>query len=95
MIHLDEDGLPSSYPAKPGENGRWSICPENAGSKKYNVHFIQTPMTLADKAGDTPAIVDKDGLIYVLARGRSPVRKTTLSIRWSCARTFMTASTGC
>src|SRR5579884_539001 len=41
-IHLDEDGLPSSYPAKPGENGRWSMCPENAGRKFYNVHFIQT-----------------------------------------------------
>ncbi len=75
MIHLAEDGLPSSYPAQPGENGRWSMCPENAGSKKYNVHFIQTPMMLADKQGKEPAIVDRDGLIYVLHEQEADVRK--------------------
>ena len=78
MIHLDDDGLPSSYPAKPGENGRWSMCPENAGSKKYNVHFIQTPMTLTDKQGQTPAITDKDGLIYVLHEEEEQVRKSDI-----------------
>src|SRR5690349_8579567 len=78
MIHLDDDGLPSSYPAKPGENGRWSMCPENAGSKKYNVHFIQTPMTLTDKQGQTPAIVDKSGLIYVLHEEEAQVRKSDI-----------------
>jgi FtsP/CotA-like multicopper oxidase with cupredoxin domain len=75
MIHLEEDGLPSSYPAKPGENGRWSLCPENAGSKKYNVHFIHTPMMLADKQGNTPAIMDEGGLIYVLHEEEAAVRK--------------------
>jgi hypothetical protein len=75
MIHLEEDGLPSSYPAKPGENGRWSLCPENAGSKKYNVHFIHTPMMLADKQGDTPAIMDEGGLIYVLHEEEAAIRK--------------------
>lgn len=65
-IHLDEDGGQSSYPAKPGENGRWSMCPENAGRKHYNVHFVHTPMILADKQGDQPAMEDKGGLIYVL-----------------------------
>lgn len=75
MIHLDEDGQPSSYPAKPGENGRWSLCPENAGSKKYNVHFIHTPMMLADKQGDTPAIMDEGGLIYVLHEEEAAIRK--------------------
>ncbi|GIW53706.1 MAG: hypothetical protein KatS3mg082_0110 [Nitrospiraceae bacterium] len=74
-IHLDEDGLPSSYPAKPGENGRWSMCPENAGRKFYNVHFIQTPMMLADKQGDEPPIIDKGGLIYVLHEEEAEVRK--------------------
>ena len=75
MIHLEEDGQPSSYPAKPGENGRWSLCPENAGSKKYNVHFIHTPMMLADKQGDTPAIMDEGGLIYVLHEEEAAIRK--------------------
>ena len=75
MIHLEEDGLPSSYPAKPGENGRWSLCPENAGSKKYNVHFIHTPMMLADKQGNTPAIMDEGGLIYVLHEEEAAIRK--------------------
>lgn len=74
MIHLDDDGLPSSYPAKPGENGRWSMCPENAGSKKYNVHFIQTPMMLADKQEDEPAMIDPNGLIYVLHEEEEEVR---------------------
>ncbi|MGH7229970.1 MAG: multicopper oxidase domain-containing protein [Nitrospiraceae bacterium] len=74
-IHLDEDGTQSSYPAKPGENGRWSMCPENAGRKHYNVHFIQTPMMLADKQGDQPAIEDKDGLIYVLHEEEANIRK--------------------
>ncbi|MCS6265168.1 MAG: multicopper oxidase domain-containing protein [Nitrospira sp.] len=75
MIHLEEDGLPSSYPAKPGENGRWSLCPENAGSKKYNVHFIRTPMMLADKQGNTPAIMDEGGMIYVLHEEEAAIRK--------------------
>ncbi len=75
MIHLADDGLPSSYPAKPGENGPWSMCPEKAGSKKYNVHFIHTPMMLADKQGNEPAIVDQGGLIYVLHEEEEEVRK--------------------
>jgi manganese oxidase len=75
MIHLEEDGLPSSYPAKPGENGRWSMCPDNAGSKKFNVHFIKTPMMLADKQGEEPAIIDPDGMIYVLHEEEEEVRQ--------------------
>ncbi|MES4785681.1 MAG: hypothetical protein C4294_07505, partial [Nitrospiraceae bacterium] len=74
-IHLDEDGSQSSYPAKPGENGRWSMCPENAGRKHYNVHFIHTPMMLADKQGDEPAIVDNGGLIFVLHEEEAEIRK--------------------
>lgn len=76
MIHLDADGEPSSYPAKPGENGRWSLCPENAGRKSFNVHFIQTPMTLAHQQGEEPAIIDKGGLIYVLHEEEAAVRKS-------------------
>src|SRR5680860_672970 len=75
MIHLEEDGQMSSYPAKPGENGRWSLCPANAGSKKFNVHFIKTPMIVADKQGEEPAIIDPDGTIYVLHEEEEEVRK--------------------
>ncbi len=53
-IHQDENGERTSEPAKPGENGRWSLCPDNANvPRTNNLHFIRLP------------IVDKDGLIYV------------------------------
>ncbi|MCP9442707.1 MAG: hypothetical protein NNA20_08940 [Nitrospira sp.] len=65
-IHQDENGERTSEPAKPGENGRWSLCPENANQKFYNIHFIRLPITLAKQQGNEPPIVDKDGLIYVL-----------------------------
>ena len=32
----------------------------------YNIHFVRMPITLAKKQGKEPAMVDKDGLIYVL-----------------------------
>ncbi|HXF93038.1 MAG TPA: hypothetical protein VNK46_09780 [Nitrospiraceae bacterium] len=65
-IHQDENGERTSEPAKPGEQGRWSLCPDNANQKFYNLHFIRLPITLAKKQGNEPPIVDKDGLIYVL-----------------------------
>ncbi len=65
-IHQDENGERTSEPAKPGEQGRWSLCPENANQKFYNIHFVRMPITLAKKQGKEPAMVDKDGLIYVL-----------------------------
>ncbi len=65
-IHQDENGERTSEPAKPGEQGRWSLCPDNANQKFYNLHFIRLPITLAKKQGKEPPIVDKDGLIYVL-----------------------------
>ncbi len=73
-IHQDENGERTSEPAKPGEQGRWSLCPDNAGQKFYNIKFIRTPITLAKKQGKEPAIVDKDGLIYVLAEEEKLVR---------------------
>ncbi len=65
-IHQDANGERTSEPAKPGEQGRWSLCPDNANQKFYNIHFARMPITLAKKQGKEPAIVDKDGLIYVL-----------------------------
>jgi hypothetical protein len=66
-IHQDENGERTSEPAQPGENGRWSLCPDNANRKHYNIKFLRMPITLSKKQGKEPAIVDKDGLIYVLA----------------------------
>jgi len=65
-IHQDANGDRTSEPAQPGEQGRWSLCPDNANRKHYNIHFVRMPITLAKKQGKEPAMVDKDGLIYVL-----------------------------
>lgn len=74
MIHLDEDGQPSVEPAKPGENGRWSLCPERAGSQKYNIHFIKLPIELSAAQGDQPAVVDPNGLLYVVHEEEEAIR---------------------
>ncbi len=74
MIHLDEDGNRSTEPAKAGENGRWSLCPERTGHQKYNVHFIQLPIELAAKQGKEPAIVDPNGLLYVAHEEEAAIR---------------------
>ncbi len=75
MIHQYEDGERTPDPAKPGEQGRWSLCPDNANNDKfYNIHFIRLPITLAKKQGKEPPIVDKDGLIYVLHEEERAVR---------------------
>jgi hypothetical protein len=74
MIHQDADGTRSLDPAQPGENGRWSMCPENAGRKNYNVHFIKLPIKIAKAQGKEPAVVDKNGLIYVLHEEEAAIR---------------------
>ncbi|MBI3603033.1 MAG: multicopper oxidase domain-containing protein [Nitrospirae bacterium] len=74
MIHQDDSGERTSEQAKPGENGRWSLCPENAGQKYYNIHFIKLPITMAKKQGKEPAVVDPTGLIYVLHEEESAIR---------------------
>jgi len=75
MIHQDETGERTAEPAKPGEQGRWSLCPNNANRKFYNIHFIRLPITLSTKQGKEAPIVDKDGLIYVLHEEEQAVRK--------------------
>ena len=66
-IHQDENGERTSEPAKPGEQGRWSLCPEGANVPRLNnIHFIRLPIELTPKQGNQESIVDKDGLIYVL-----------------------------
>ena len=74
MIHQDQNGERTAEPAVPGEQGRWSLCPDNANRKFYNIHFIRLPITLSKKQGKEPAIVDKDGLIYVLHEEEAAIR---------------------
>ncbi|QPJ62594.1 MAG: hypothetical protein G3M70_12215 [Candidatus Nitronauta litoralis] len=66
--------MESSAPAKPGEQGRWSLCPEGAGRKQYNLHFINTPIELSGAYGDTKPIIDKYGLIYVIDEDMAEVK---------------------
>ncbi len=73
-IRRNDDGTPSVYMAEPGENGRWSLCPKRARRTKYNVHFIETEVTLVDAQGSEPAIVDENGLIYVVHEEEAAVR---------------------
>jgi hypothetical protein len=60
--------------AKPGEQGRWSLCPNGAGRKQYNLVFINTPIELSGAVGDTPPIIDKYGLIYVIDEDMAEVK---------------------
>jgi len=64
----------NSAPAKPGEQGRWSLCPAGAGRKQYNLVFINTPIELSGAYGDTPPIVDNYGLIYVIDEEMAAVK---------------------
>ncbi|MGV7222579.1 MAG: multicopper oxidase domain-containing protein [Nitrospinales bacterium] len=66
--------MESSAPAKPGEQGRWSLCPGGAGRKQYNLHFINTPIQVSDAIGDVPPIVDDYGLIYVIDEDMAKVK---------------------
>ncbi len=74
MIRRDADGEESLDQALPGENGRWSLCPENAGRKYYNVHFIKLPIKIAKAQGKEPPVVDPNGLIYVLHEEEAAIR---------------------
>ncbi|NKB80417.1 MAG: LysM peptidoglycan-binding domain-containing protein [Nitrospirales bacterium] len=74
MIHVDDDGNRTVDPAKPGENGRWSLCPDRAGSQKYDIHFIKLPIELSAAEGEEPAIVDPNGLLYVVHDEEEAIR---------------------
>lgn len=74
MIHVDEDGNRTVDPAEPGENGRWSLCPDRAGRQKYNIHFIKLPIELSAAEGNEPAIVDPNGLLYVVHEEEEAIR---------------------
>ncbi|MBA3964988.1 MAG: multicopper oxidase domain-containing protein [Nitrospirales bacterium] len=74
MIRLNPDGTRSVEPAKAGENGPWSLCPDRAGSQDYKVHFIKLPIELSAAQGKEPAIVDPNGLLYVVHDEEEAVR---------------------
>ncbi len=45
-FHVREDGTKSTEQARPGEQGPWSLCPENSPRKFYTTHSITLPITL-------------------------------------------------
>ncbi len=76
----------STEPALPGQNGPWSLCPERAPRKYYTINGITLPITLKKATKKTPAIVDPDGLLFVLEEEEAEVRandakKIPLAIR--------------
>ena len=68
------NNVESSAPAKPGEQGRWSLCPPGAGRRQYNLHFINTPIELSGAIGKVAPVIDKYGLIYVIDEDMAAVK---------------------
>ncbi len=73
-FHVREDGTKSTEPAKPGEQGPWSLCPDNSPRKFFTVHSITLPITLKKATPKAPAIVDPNGMIFVLHEEEQEVR---------------------
>ena len=83
------NNVESSAPAKPGEQGRWSLCPPGAGRRQYNLHFINTPIELSGAIGKVAPVIDKYGLIYVIDEDMAAVKadpKKSHSVGHSCQR---------
>ncbi len=74
---LGMTGGETNQPARPGEQGKWSLCPENAGRKQYTIHFIETPITMNNAIGKEKAVVDQHGTIYVLHEEEAAVRSNS------------------
>ena len=73
-IRLTKEGKRSTEPAQPGENGPWSLCPSSAPRKYYTVNAITLPITLKGATLKTSAIVDPDGMIFVLEEEEKAIR---------------------
>ncbi|HET6370147.1 MAG TPA: multicopper oxidase domain-containing protein, partial [Nitrospiria bacterium] len=67
-------GQETNQPARPGEQGRWSLCPENAGRKQYTIHFINTPIQLTRGEGKEKPVMDPDGSLFVLQDEEAEVK---------------------
>lgn len=76
---LGAPGEETTLPAKPGEHGRWSLCPSNAGRKQYTIHFIQTPIQVSQGLKNVKPVVDPNGLLYVLKEEEDEVRSDPAS----------------
>ena len=74
-FHVREDGTKGTEPPKPGEQGPWSLCPENSPRKFFTTHSITLPITLKPATAKTAALVDPIGMIYVLHEEEAEVRK--------------------
>lgn len=64
-------GIESNRPARPGEQGPWSLCPSQSDNmaqrKLYRIQATgQLPIILAKADGKNPAVADEDGLLYLL-----------------------------
>jgi len=75
-FRVREDGTRSTEQAKPGEQGPWSLCPEHSPRKFFTIHSITLPITLKKATSKAPAIVDPNGMIFVLHEEEELVRKT-------------------
>ena len=80
-IRRNADGTKSSKVARSGENGPWSLSPQQTAEsqvKKFNVHAIKLPITLSKAEGNGEGhlapIVDEDGQIYVLHEEEENIR---------------------
>ena len=67
-------GKLSTKPATPGEHGPWSLCPENSGRAQFTVNFVEIVIEMTGKRGNQPAVVDPNGLLFVLAEEEAEVR---------------------
>ena len=74
-FRVREDGTRSTEQAKPGEQGPWSLCPENSPRKFYTIHAITLPITLKPATPHSAALVDPIGMIFVLHEEEAEVRK--------------------
>ncbi len=73
-------GIETVRPARPGEQGPWSLCPKQSDNpaerKFYRIQVTgQLPITLAKGDAKNPPVVDEDGLIYVLMEELDEVMK--------------------
>ena len=70
--------IETTRPARPGEQGPWSLCPSQSDNmaqrKLYRLNVLgQLPITLAKGDGTNPPVVDDDGLLYVLKEEEAAV----------------------
>ncbi|HLB02304.1 MAG TPA: multicopper oxidase domain-containing protein, partial [Nitrospiria bacterium] len=73
-IRLTKDAKLSAEPAQPGENGPWSLCPTKSPRRFFTINGITLPITLKKATPKTPAIMDPDGLLYVLEEDEAAIR---------------------